>query len=309
MLHHFFIPHKKKNKHKKAHLLSPKALCIYILIFILMQVVFTALRNVQPGVLGTTSAITRQQIIDLTNKERQKYGISDLKENSSLDKAAEDKAKNMFAENYWAHNSPAGNTPWVWIKNEGYDYLYAGENLARGYYSSNDVVKAWMDSKLGHKENLLGENYKEIGIAVEDGVLNGQKTTLVVQMFGTWYTEIADKPDIGDNGQKSLPLGDIASNIPRTESLINTQDVNSVNTEKAPQNSFLSKYITIDPFASTRGFIVFIIFLLALLTIVDVLIIWRKKALVKLHIRHFPHMTIIITATFILLIIKAGSII
>jgi hypothetical protein len=96
------------------------------------------------------------------------------------------KATDMFAKDYWAHVSPDGTTPWVWIRKAGYNYLYAGENLARGFDTSASVVNAWMNSP-EHRANLLSSNYTDIGFAVQSGTLTGTETTLVVQEFGSPY--------------------------------------------------------------------------------------------------------------------------
>ena len=90
----------------------------------------------------------------------------------------------MFEKGYWAHNAPDGATPWDFIHGEGYRYTYAGENLARDFSYSKDVVDAWMASP-SHRDNLMRPEYQEIGFAVVNGTLNGSETTLVVQMFGT----------------------------------------------------------------------------------------------------------------------------
>jgi hypothetical protein len=89
----------------------------------------------------------------------------------------------MFKNNYWAHVAPDGTEPWDFILGENYDYIYAGENLAKNFSTSGDVVEAWYNSP-SHKENLINKNYTEMGFAVVDGKLNGYETTLVVQMFG-----------------------------------------------------------------------------------------------------------------------------
>ena len=98
----------------------------------------------------------------------------------------------MFADNYWAHNSPKGKTPWSFIVNAGYHYTLAGENLAKNFDTSQGVVNAWMASST-HRDNIVKPGYTDIGFAVVNGVLNGEETTLVVQMFGAGE-EIAEAP-------------------------------------------------------------------------------------------------------------------
>lgn len=282
-LRHFVLPHPKT--HKKAHLFAEKSLVIYLLFFIVLQSSFQGIAKVQPGVLGTTSSITAQQIITLTNEQRQKFGDAPVKENTKLDQAAEAKAKNMFAQNYWAHNSPSGITPWYWIQQAGYDYEYAGENLARGYETAPDVMTAWMNSKMGHRENLLSKNYQDIGIAVEDGILDGVKTTLVVQEFGT---------------QVGAAAAD--AQIPR-------QAVSSAKVQ-APPSSFLSKYIYINPVVTIRSLGFMILGLLVVLAVLDFNLIRKnKKILVKVHLRYLPHVALVVLMMLALLVIRAGSII
>jgi len=99
-----------------------------------------------------------------------------------LASAAHQKAEDMFRKNYWSHYAPDGTTPWDFILGSGYKYEYAGENLAKNFLFSQGVVDAWMNSP-SHRENILRSEYSEVGLAVVNGVLNGEQTTLVVQTF------------------------------------------------------------------------------------------------------------------------------
>jgi hypothetical protein len=89
----------------------------------------------------------------------------------------------MLNENYFAHTSPDGITPWYWISKAGYKYVAAGENLAKGFTESEYVHEAWMSSP-SHKANILNSTYQDVGIAVVEGTINGEKTTIAVQFFG-----------------------------------------------------------------------------------------------------------------------------
>lgn len=178
---HHFLPHKELKI--RANFLNHKFFYFYSLIFILFLLVVNLSKTVTPGVLGYASDIKVRELLEKTNEVRVKNGKSSLVINETLSKAAMQKAKFMFEKDFWAHTSPDGVEPWDFIIKEGYDYSYAGENLARNFYYSKEVVDAWMNSP-SHKENLLSENYDEVGFAVVNGVLNGYETTLVVQMFG-----------------------------------------------------------------------------------------------------------------------------
>jgi uncharacterized protein YkwD len=158
-------------------------LFFYSILLLAIAYCFSFITLVRPGVLGIASDISVQDVIQLTNQEREKNGIGILSENSALDQAAIAKANDMFAQNYWAHISPTGKTPWEFIRSANYSYTAAGENLARDFDKSPQVVEAWMNSP-SHKENLLSGKFTEIGVGVVSGTLEGKETTLVVQMFG-----------------------------------------------------------------------------------------------------------------------------
>lgn len=180
---HHFVPNKKHGR--RAKLLSHQAFIAYTLVLALILGTFKLfVPTVAPGVLGYASNITKDKLLIETNKTREKNGRQALKENPILTAAAEKKAAHMFEENYWSHVSPSGVTPWDFILGSGYDYEYAGENLAKNFNDSTEVIQAWFNSK-SHRDNLLSSKYEEVGFAVVNGVLDGYETTLVVQMFGT----------------------------------------------------------------------------------------------------------------------------
>lgn len=128
--------------------------------------------------------INTNNIIDLVNSSRQKNGISELSENKTLDKIAADKLEDMVKNDYFAHTSPKGISPWYWYEKNGYDYKYAGENLAINFTRVEDEHDAWMKSPT-HRKNILNPNYQEIGVAVGAGEINGQLGIIAVQEFGT----------------------------------------------------------------------------------------------------------------------------
>jgi hypothetical protein len=206
-----FFPHPSNNH--RAHVLHPKAILLLISFFIFSSLFFSSNLNPLAGKIRAYADISVQELLNNTNQKRAENGLQALVTNDQLSIAASRKADDMFAKNYWAHNSPDGTTPWVFIKQSGYDYVYAGENLARGFTSAADVVNAWMASP-GHRANLLSSNFKDVGFAVKSGTLNGEQTFLVVQEFGSKnYAPIARK-----NTQKKVVskkvLGFDVANLP-----------------------------------------------------------------------------------------------
>ena len=182
LLVHAFLPHHTNNHRARA--LHIDAFLVYIFAFLMFQIV-TWVGSVRiPDVLGYATDIRLEQLLSLTNAKRQEAGLSPLSLNGQLSQAAAGKAADMFAKGYWAHTSPDGKLPWDFIVGAGYKYTVAGENLAKNFNDSRGVMDAWMASAT-HKENLLKSSYKDIGFAIVNGTLNGEETTLVVQMFGS----------------------------------------------------------------------------------------------------------------------------
>jgi len=127
--------------------------------------------------------ITKSALTNFINQGRADSGLRPLAENQTLDKAAELKAQDMIQKGYFSHQSPEGTTPWFWFKTAGYNYKYAGENLAIGFIDSKEVYNAWYNSA-SHRENILNPNYKEIGTAILSG-FGENKAVIVVQLFGS----------------------------------------------------------------------------------------------------------------------------
>jgi uncharacterized YkwD family protein len=127
------------------------------------------------GTTGKTGTVAQDtsfatQVVTLVNKERAKAGLSALKvTNTTLKKMALDKAKDMYNKGYFDHNSPTYGSPFDMMKTYGISYSYAGENIAKGQRTPQEVMTAWMNSA-GHRANILNANYTTIGVAYYNGV-------------------------------------------------------------------------------------------------------------------------------------------
>ena len=188
--HHLFFP-RESNNHR-SRLLHHKSLLILITGFLLGNFLIHFGEQTYPNVLGISHSVTVEDLLLHTNQKRAEAGLPPLQLNAELSNAAAGKAQDMIVKNYWAHTSPDGVTPWAFIKGAGYEYIYAGENLARGFTTAQDVVNAWMASP-GHRENILSKNYNDIGFAITTGSLSGDETVLVVQEFGSRVAQTAEK--------------------------------------------------------------------------------------------------------------------
>ncbi|KMY54531.1 hypothetical protein AC623_11900 [Bacillus sp. FJAT-27231] len=119
----------------------------------------------------TTAGLSafEQQVVDLTNQERQKAGLQPLKADTQLSSVARKKSEDMLAKNYFSHTSPTYGSPFDMMKQFGITYRTAGENIAKGQRTPAEVVKAWMESP-GHRANILNKDYTHIGVGyVENG--------------------------------------------------------------------------------------------------------------------------------------------
>ncbi|WP_019155291.1 SafA/ExsA family spore coat assembly protein [Robertmurraya massiliosenegalensis] len=119
------------------------------------------------------------QVIQLTNQERAKYGLKPLKANWELSRVARYKSADMRDRNYFSHTSPTYGSPFDMIKKFGLSYRSAGENIAAGQTSPEQVVQAWMNSE-GHRANILNSGYTEIGVGYAEG---GSQRHYWTQMF------------------------------------------------------------------------------------------------------------------------------
>lgn len=144
------------------------------------------LGHLNRSVLGYATDMSVQSLLDDTNTQRTQNGEGTLSINAELNTAAQNKANDMAARDYWSHNTPDGQTPWTFITAAGYNYQYAGENLAYGFDTAADTITGWMNSS-EHRANILNINYHDVGFGVIN-IPDYQGTgpeTLVVAMYGT----------------------------------------------------------------------------------------------------------------------------
>lgn len=135
---------------------------------------------------STKQVITIASLLETTNAARLANHQPPLLLNQTLIKAAELKAQDMQKLNYWDHYNPINHkAPWDFIKEAGYYYKAAGENLARGYVSAEGTTTGWLNSP-SHRANLLSDQYQDVGYAIFNAYNDqNQLVTVVVQLFGS----------------------------------------------------------------------------------------------------------------------------
>jgi hypothetical protein len=324
-LHHLFIP-RESNNHR-AKVLHHSTLMLLIVALIIGNIGMSFVERSNSGVLGITANFNQDDLLLQTNAKRAESGLPPLQLNPQLSQAAYQKGQDMLAKNYWAHNAPDGTTPWVFIKNSGYEYVYAGENLARGFSSAPDVVTAWMNSQ-GHRDNILSGNYDDVGFAVLTGTLTGDETILVVQEFGR---KMAGTPSVPQNIAVAPTLAAVPTAIPikavlPTRAVTPTQVpiVAQVSLSPTPSTALPTSVVTpqratgnlvasvqqnplVDSKSFSKNFSLLLVSLFIFALIIDMIIIERKK-IVRLLSHNVDHVFFFGIILLILLVIGKGTV-
>jgi len=131
------------------------------------------------GTFTTASAQSVNEVISLTNAEREHHGLPALRTDSQLNEFAAIRAREIVGQTSQErarHVRPNGQTATRWVLDEtGGRFMGAGENSAlgtSGHIGPARVVEGWMNST-GHRRNILGQSadFTHIGVGFySDGV-------------------------------------------------------------------------------------------------------------------------------------------
>lgn len=179
-VHRYAVP--SRHNAYRPHLLRKQWLLFFLTVTLTAEAVLLANVFANESARNYLAAVMPLEVVELTNIERSRSSVAALTPNDQLALAAEAKAADMAAKGYFAHRGPDGKEPWAWIRESGYAYASAGENLAVRFNESASVVRAWMASP-GHRANIVKAGYTEIGVGVADGYYQGAPATFVVQYF------------------------------------------------------------------------------------------------------------------------------
>lgn len=177
----YFIPNNCNDF--KPKILRTKSLVIILIVMVALKIFVTGyMFAIYPNEARMEEQMTAE-ILRLTNEDRVKNGLTALKINSILNSAALAKAEDMGVKNYFAHYGPDGKKPWDWVDRNQYTYLLIGENLGMNFSTAGAVHVALMNSP-SHRHNILNEKYEDVGIAIISCEIDGQKTNVLVELFG-----------------------------------------------------------------------------------------------------------------------------
>lgn len=126
------------------------------------------------------------ELLQLTNEERRKVGLSTLQLSPQLQQAAQGHAEDMARNSFFSHTGANGSTLATRVRAAEYLYSFVGENIAAGRATPAQTIQQWMNSP-GHRENMLNRNFTQVGF----GYVSAPSTPYRyywVQVFGTPMT-------------------------------------------------------------------------------------------------------------------------
>lgn len=132
----------------------------------------------KPSTPSGNFASFQKEVLDLVNVERTNRGLQPLKFNAELSKVATLKSQDMIDKNYFDHTSPTYGSPFDMMKQFGITYRAAGENIAMGQETPQEVMNSWMNSP-GHRKNILNPDFTELGV----GIASNGSSLYWTQMF------------------------------------------------------------------------------------------------------------------------------
>ncbi len=143
-------------------------------------------------------------LLQLHNDYRRMAGIKPLVINTNLQKAAAGHAKWMAEANILSHTGRYNSSFTARLRDAGYRFSYAGENIAMGYATALAVVEGWKKSP-GHRANMLNRNFKEVGFGIATSERTRRKYWCVD--FGTSFIMGGFEVASGEIEEEFMPEG------------------------------------------------------------------------------------------------------
>ena len=124
------------------------------------------------------SAATRAAVVCLINRDRSRWHLPALSDNGRLDRAALEFSNRLVGRGLFAHDDTGAR-----VSRAGYRWAAVGENIATGYPTPGQVVRAWMASA-GHCRNILDPGYRNLGVGFNRHPVRG-----AANRPGTWTVD------------------------------------------------------------------------------------------------------------------------
>lgn len=124
--------------------------------------------NAKVSASSASPQAMRGAVVCLVNRERARYHLPPLIQDSKLTLAAQRYTSEMVRGHFFSHTGPRGSTPGSRITAAGYLWSWMSENIARVYPTPVAVVSAWMQSR-EHCRNILAPVFRNLGVGVVAG--------------------------------------------------------------------------------------------------------------------------------------------
>lgn len=105
-----------------------------------------------------------QRVIGLVNISRRENGLPMLQYDINLSKVATHRCIENIDNNMFSHTRPDGSSCFTLYPTYGISFENAGENIAAGQTSPEEVMESWMNSP-AHRGNILGD-FEYIGVGI-----------------------------------------------------------------------------------------------------------------------------------------------
>lgn len=102
-----------------------------------------------------------EAVASLVNAARRDAGLSELELDADLCAAAQARAQEIAQS--FSHTRPDGSSCFTILEEFGISYRAAGENIAMGQRTPEEVMDGWMNSS-GHRANILNGTFTSIGV-------------------------------------------------------------------------------------------------------------------------------------------------
>ncbi len=213
MLKKLFIPHHGNDY--KPHLLHHKRVWFYGLFLIILKIIITTSVLLLPEIAwlsGDALARQEERIAILTNEKRTKNNLPALSQNALLVESANLKARDMNKNNYFSHTNKSGQGLDYYLQQVGYEYNFAGENLAVGFVDASAVMRAWKKSPT-HFANLVDKDFKQMGVGMVSGEYQGAPAAFIVSHFGAPAIRAALIQNVSTVAGVKIPTASVIENI------------------------------------------------------------------------------------------------
>lgn len=169
---------------------------------------FMSARAWGQALAAETPASYEQQVIELTNLEREKAGLPPLVFNEKLAQAAHSHSQAMADRDFFAHQDPQDKSgPGERVHAVGYDWNSIAENIGLGYASAEAAIEGWMNSP-SHRANILLPDIREIGVGYVEGP--GPSASCTMMPCQHYWTQLLGRR-VDDAGPASTMIPRIAA--------------------------------------------------------------------------------------------------